>query len=356
MKLFFSFPLVPLAVSTVFLGTPLRSQPQEAVPYLVGTGTQLELVGFPVHSPALDAGTVSSVGGTLVGWSPSFTDRPFGSALRAGQEYYAEVVGPADHAWLGHRLELDEATTRARTDHGLVIAASPYNTRGMPNATLAGARLEVRSHLTVDGLWGEAVRNRILYGGEPATSFAFSLPASGNRPIIPSLLRPAGSLEWVEAAFPLPIRVSQPLLIPPGISIAVTFGQKRGSSLSLTGEMRSWPTATPLQAGINLLTYPYPKDLRLGIDWGSSREGFRGSTKPFPGQDQIEILAGKSRLAYAAETQRSGNLRWRLLNPVNMTRQWMEPATYLDRVPIGQGFLLRKTRADINHCFNPPHP
>lgn len=107
----------------------------------MGTGTQLELVGFPVHSPALDAGTVGSVVGTLVGWSPSFTDRPFGSALRTGQEYYAEVVGPAGHAWLGHRLELDENATRSREDHSLVIATSPYNTRGMPNTTLTGLAL-----------------------------------------------------------------------------------------------------------------------------------------------------------------------------------------------------------------------
>ena len=128
MKPFLPLSLVPSITSIALcLSTISSSRAQEAVPYLVGTGTQLELVGFPVHSPALDSGTVSSVGGTLVGWSPSFTDRPFGSGLRTGQEYYAEVVGPATHPWLGHRFELDEIATSARDereqsmDHGRVV-------------------------------------------------------------------------------------------------------------------------------------------------------------------------------------------------------------------------------------------
>jgi hypothetical protein len=357
MKSIFSLPLLPLSISALALGTPLRSQAQEAVPYLVGTGTQLELVGFPVHSPALDAGTVSSVAGTLVTWSPSFTDRSFGSGLRAGQEYYAEVVGPAGHSWLGHRLELDEAATRVRTDHGLVIAASPYNTRGMPNAALAGARLEVRSHLTVDGLWGETVRNRIVYGGEPAAGFRFSLPAPGTpsatRAVTASLPRSTHALEWIDSFAP-GIRITQPLLIPSGTAVAVTFGQRRGSSLGLTAESRSWPTAAPLQAGANLLAYPYPKDMRLGVDWGTPREGFRGLSKPSPSQDRIEIQQGTRRSTYFPELQKSGSLRWRLADPVFTSARWSTNPTYLDQIPVGQGFNLRKMRADPAHFFYPP--
>ena len=39
------------------------SQGQEAVPYLMSTGQELELVGFPVHQPGLDTGVVQSVAG-----------------------------------------------------------------------------------------------------------------------------------------------------------------------------------------------------------------------------------------------------------------------------------------------------
>lgn len=354
-----SFPLLPLSISALVLGAPLRSQAQEAVPYLVGTGTQLELVGFPVHSPALDAGTVSSVAGTLVTWSPSFTDRSFGSALRTGQEYYAEVVGPVGHAWLGHRLELDEAATRVRTDHSLVIVASPYNTRGMPNATLAGARLEVRSHLTVDGLWGETVRNRIVYGGESAAGFSFSLPApgtaSGTRSVTASLPRPANALEWIDS-FAQGTRVTQPLLIPPGTAVAVTFGQRRGSSLGLTAESRSWPTAAPLQAGANLLAYPYPKDMRLGVDWGTAKEGFRGRNLPSASQDRIDLQTGTVRQMFAPESQSNGTIRWRRLDPARANFRWATPTSYLDCIPVGEGFILRKAKADTNHFFYPPKP
>jgi len=356
------FPIFPsgrlMATLALLFSAPRAGLAQQPLPYLVGTGTQLELVGFPVHSPALDAGTVGSVGGTLVGWSPSFTDRPFGTALRTGQEYYAEVVGPAGHAWLGHRFELDETATKARTDHGLVAANSSFNTRGLPNTSLAGARLEVRPHLTVAGLWGETVRNRIVYGGEKDTSFSFSVAAPGTAPgtrsVTASLPRPTDALGWIDTL--TKALVPQPMLIPPGTAVAVTFGQKRGSSLGLTGESRSWPTATPLRAGNNFLSYPYPVDMRLGKDWGTPQQGFKGQPRPTALQDRIDILRGSDRVSYAAEAQPAGTLRWRRLDPNFLTTRWALPASYLDTVPVGDGFLLRKNRADAGHVFYPPQP
>ena len=359
MKHFSIFPSGRMKIALALLfSAPWAGLAQESLPYLVGTGTQLELVGFPVHSPALDTGTVGSVGGTLVGWSPSFTDRPFGAALRAGQEYYAEVVGPAGHAWLGHRFELDEAATKARTDHGLIAANSSFNTRGLPNTSLAGARLEVRPHLTVAGLWGETVRNRIVYGGEKDISFSFSVAApgtpAGTRSVTASLPRPTDPLGWIDSL--TKALVPQPMLIPPGTAVAVTFGQKRGSSLGLTGDSRSWPTAAPLHTGANLLTYPYPKDMRLGMDWGTPREGFRGVAKPSFFQDRIELLAGTNRSYFAPEARANGGIRWRLLNPALHNPRWAVPASYLDTLPVGEGFILRKNRADASHVFYPPQP
>jgi hypothetical protein len=345
-------------ILTLLLSAPWVGLAQESLPYLVGTGTQLELVGFPVHSPALDAGTANTVAGTLVGWSPSFTDRPFGSGLRVDQEYYAEIVGPAGHTWLGHRFELDEVASRARIDHGLVAATSPFNTQGLPNSSLVGARLEVRPHLTVAGLWGATVRNRIVYGGEKDTFFSFSVAAPGatvgTRSVTASLPRPTDALRWIDAFTRSPVTL--PMLIPPGTAVAATFGQRRGSSLGFTGESRSWPTAAPLQAGANLLAYPYPRDMRLGTDWGTSREGFRALARPSPAQDRIELLAGTSRRSFAPEAQAGGGIRWRLLDPVYVNARWAMPVSYLDTIPVGEGFLLRKNRADATHVFHPPKP
>ena len=352
MKPFLPLSLVPSITSIALcLSTISSSRAQEAVPYLVGTGTQLELVGFPVHSPALDSGTVSSVGGTLVGWSPSFTDRPFGSGLRTGQEYYAEVVGPATHPWLGHRFELDEIATRARSDHGLAIAASSYNTRGVPNSSLAGACLEVRPHLTVDGLWGQSLKNRLEYAKEPTSSFLFWLPTL---PLYRELnaFIDKGSLIWHLANRPTSL-FTDPLIIPPGNAVGIDFGEIRGSSLAITAISRNWRTAAPLRAGVNLLAYPYSRDLRLGVDWGRSEDGFAGLTTPNGNQDRIELVNGSSRIIYTPESQIAGGIRWRQMQS-GSARIWSLPAKYLDIIPVGQGFVLWKTKPQPNHFFNPP--
>ena len=337
----------------LLLALPHGSSGQTTMPYLVTTGLHYEFVGFPVHQPALGSGPVTSVDGMILHWTPSFRDRPFGSAIAKGQEYYVEVVAPTGHAWLGHRFELDETATKARTDHGLVAATSPFNTRGLPNTSLAGARLEVRRHLTVDALWGEALKNRMVYGGERASSFLFSVPSFPvSRDLNPFLEN--GLVAWHVASRPS-ARFPGPLIIPPGNAVGVDFGNVRGSALGTTAVSRSWPTAAPLRPGVNLLAYPYAKDLRLGIDWGRSQDGFVGLPRSNGNQDRIEILHDGSRLIYTPESQANGGIRWRQMQP-NSGRIWQTPAKYLDVIPVGQGFVLWKTKAHPNHLFHPPQP
>jgi hypothetical protein len=327
------------------------TQSQESVPYLLSTGQKLELVGFPVHQPALDTGVVQSVAGTLISWAPSYTERPCGSALVFNQEYYAEIVGPANHPWLGHRLELDEATSRARTDHGLVTTASSLNTRGLPDPTLAGAQLEIRQHLTVPGLWGEMVKNQILFGGEKSSAFSFIFSGyATNRTFIPSIQ--GAVLSWIGSKEVT--AVVEKGIIPPGSAVGVVFGGRHGSALGFTGMARTWPTATPLQAGNNLLAYPYSTDMRLGLDWGGTNHGFRGLSRPSPNQDRIDLLEGTKRQSFYPEKQSNGTIRWRQADPVFFTTKWALPASYLDVLPAGQGIVFVKKIADPKHFFYPP--
>ncbi|NBS13352.1 hypothetical protein EBT23_01360 [bacterium] len=343
----------------LFLGFGSHGSAQESSPYILQTGCRLELAGFPVMAPALDAGTVVSVKGSVISWNPTFQDKPFGSALPPGEEFYAEVVAPPSHAWLGHRLEIDEAATRTRSDHSLVVMASPLNTRGLPDGSMIGARLEVRRHLTVEALWGETVKNRLIFAGEKGDSFFFSVagPGSpaGTRSATPRL-DSQNLLAWLDPYSASLAKINQPMVIPPGTAVATTFGERRGSALGFSGVTKTWPTALPLQAGINLLAYPYPRDLRLGVDWGTTREGFQGAAKPSPTQDLIEIWAGKDRFVYAPELQADGGIRWRRLHPVFPNRDWASPASYLDQIPVGQGFVLRKAKADPRHFFYTPNP
>jgi len=357
-KMKFYFPplamLMPLfSLLAYALAQPLSLRGQEPLPYILETGLGLDLVGFPVHSPALDAGPVSSVGGMLVGWSPSFTDRPFGSALRTGQEYYAEVVGPSGHAWLGHRLELDEDATRSRGDHALVIATSPYNTRGMPNPTLAGARLEIRSHLTVPGLAQETIERRVIHGGEQTESFQFFLPSpTGDTFWAIPFVSGRGGTFWVDQKT-LRTVPGNHLVVPPGSSVGVMFGNFRGLNVGLTGEAGTTPVAKPLLAGFNFASYPFPRDMRVGQDWGNQASGFRGASSP-RGADRIEIPIGGRRLIYSPESNSGSSiLRWRLVNSARR-HEWKQPAEYLDQIPVGQGFLIWKNQPDPSHFFYPP--
>lgn len=354
----FSFSTIWLA-AILSLGAGPRGSSQEASPYILQTGCRLELAGFPVMAPALDAGKVVSVNGNVVSWNPAFQDKPFGSALPPGEEFYAEVVAPSSHVWFGHRLELDEDATRARTDHGLVVMPSPLNTRGLPDASMIGAQVEVHRHLTVEALWGETVKNRLIFGREKGDGFLFSVAGpgtpGGTRSATPRL-DSQNLLAWLDPYSASLAKINQPLVIPPGTAVAMTFGERRGSALGFSGDTKTWPTALPLQAGINLLAYPYPRDLRLGVDWGTTREGFQGAAKPSPTQDRLEIWAGKHRFIYAPELQADGGIRWRLLHPVFTNRDWASPPSYLNQIPIGQGFVLRKAKADPRHFFYPPKP
>ena len=344
-----SFQMTILLFLGLFAVSPTQSQ--VAVPYLLNTGQKLELVSVPVHYPALDTGVVQSVAGTLVSWTPTFTERPFGSALVSNQEYYAEVVGPANHPWVGHRMELNEAATQARTDHGLVTAASSLNTRGLPDPSLAKAQIEIRQHLSVAGLWGNLVKNQILYGGEKSSAFYFVFSGyAANRTLIPSIQ--GGVLSWIGSKEVPP--VVEPGIIAPGSAVGVVFGGRRGSALGFTGMTRTWPTATPLQAGNNLLAYPYSTDMRLGSDWGGTSHGFRGLSKPSPNQDRIDLLEGTKRQSFYPEKQSNGTIRWRQADPVFFTTKWALPASYLDVLPAGQGFVFVKKIADPKHFFYPP--
>lgn len=336
-----------------FFSAGFLARAQEIVPFLLNTATELEIVGFPVQQPAFDSGLVASVAGSVVSWTPSVLDRPFGSALGTGEECYAEVVGPSNHPWWGHRFELNETATRGRSDHALVAENSALNTRGLPSAELVGATLEVRPYLTIP-FWAEnTIARRVIYGGEKSETFQFFLPSltGGTFGAVP--LVGAGRVTgWMDQKSSLPLSSGQ-LIIPPGSAVGVKFGMKRGLAVGLTGEGRNGRVAKPLSAGFNFASYPYPHDMRLGVDWGDLSSGFRGSTSP-KSSDRIEICLGLRRLIYSPEAQPDAKpLRWRLVNPARR-HEWKQPAEYLEEIPVGQGFLIWKNTADPNHFFYPP--
>jgi len=328
-------------------------QGQETAGYSLTLEKDLELVGVPLQHPALSSGPVTAVqSAVVIQWTPSFTDSIFGAALVSGSEYYAEVVGPTTHPWLGHRLELDEASTRARSDHALVAAVSPWNTKGPIDSSLVGATIEVRPHITLPYLVDDTLLRRIQSGGENPKSFQFFLPFPGSVSLAAQANLSGSTLLWQELTTGRTLRPEE-IILPPGTAFGLKFGDRRGLSRGFSGVVRTVPCPVPLQKGYNYVSYPFSRDLRLGVDWGSSLEGFKSGFIP-KGLDRIEFCQGLQRKRYALfSATSSGAALWRLINGAR-TDQWVSPAQYLEKVDVGEGFLIWKEKADPLHTFRVP--
>ena len=330
-------------------------QGQETAGYSLTLEKDLELVGVPLQHPALSSGPVTAVqSAVVIQWTPSFTDTAFGSALVSGSEYYAEIVGPTTHPWLGQRLELDEAATRARTDHALVAAISPWNTKGPINSSLVGATIEVRPHITLPYLVDDTLLRRIQSGGENPKSFQFFLPYPGSTSLAAQANLSGNTVLWQEWTTARTLRPEE-IILPPGTAFGLKFGDRRGLSRGFSGVVRTVPCPAPLQKGYNYLSYPFPRDLRLGTDWGSSLEGFKSGLTP-KGLDRIELCQGAQRKRYSLfSATPSSPARWRLISGARID-QWASPAQYLEKLDAGEGFLIWKEKADPLHIFRPPQP
>ena len=338
-----------LSTSSVFC-----LQAQEIAGYSMTLEKDLELVGVPLQHPALASGAVTAVqSGPVIAWKPSFTDTSFGSALLPNSEYYAEVVGPTAHPWLGHRFELNEPATQTRTDHALVPVASPWNTKGPINSSLLGATIEVRPHLTLPYLVDDTLLRRIQSGGENPKSFQFFLPFPGLTSLSAQVSLSGNTMLWQQSTSARPLR-SEELILPPGSSFGLKFGERRGLSRGFTGVVRKVPCPVPLQKGTNYISYPFAKDLRLGVDWGTPANGIRVGTGGHVMQaDKIILRDGNTSLTYGLSQTKQG-FQWLRAN--SRTYLWNTPPQVLEKIPAGEGFILVKTVADPNHSFPLPKP
>jgi hypothetical protein len=254
---------------------------------------------------------------------------------------------------LGHRFELDESATRARNDHALVPSNSTWNTKGPINSSLVGTTIEVHAHLTLPYLIDDTLLGRIQSGGENLKSFQFFLPFPGLTTLSAQVNLSGSTLLWQELASGRPLR-SDELILPPGFSFGLKFGERRGLSRGFTGVVRTVPCPVPLQKGTNYISYPFAKDLRLGVDWGTPANGLRVGTGGHAMQaDKIILQNGKTSLMYGLSQTKQG-FQWLRVN--SRTHFWNTPAQVLEKIPAGEGFILVKTVADPNHSFPLPKP
>jgi hypothetical protein len=353
MKTFLNIYNVAL-VSLISISSVFCLQAQETAGYSLTLEKDLELVGVPLQHPALSSGPVTAVqSAAVIQWTPSFKDTAFGSALVSGSEYYVEVAGPATHPWLGHRFELNESATRTRTDHALIPATSPWNTKGPINSSLVGATIEVHPHITLPYLVDDTLLRRIQSGGETPKSFQFFLPFPVPASLSAQVSLSGSTLLWKDSATARALRTEE-LILPPGSSFGLKFGDQRGFSRGFTGVVRKVPCSVPLKKGTNYISYPFAKDLRLGVDWGTPANGLRAGTGGHAMQaDKIILRDGNTSLTYGLSQTKQG-FQWLRVN--SRTYLWNTPPQVLEKIPAGEGFILVKTVADPNHFFPLPKP
>jgi hypothetical protein len=247
---------------------------------------------------------------------------------------------------------LDEAATRTRTDHALIPTASTWNTKWPADNSLVGATIEVHPHITLPYLADDTLLRRIQSGGENPKSFQFFLPFPAPASLSAQVNLSGSTLLWKDSATARALRTEE-LILPPGSAFGIKFGDRRGLSRGFTGIVRKIPCPVPLQKGYNYVSYPFARDLRLGVDWGSSIEGFKSGPTP-NGLDRIELCQGIQRKSFALYSANPSSLvRWRLIHSARLD-QWASPVEYLEKVDAGEGFLIWKEKADPLNTFRIP--
>lgn len=314
------------------------------------------LVGIPVDYPPFLSGTVSQF------ISPATlqiaeTDNAGVPLPSLHQPCYLEIVGPSSHPWLGHRLELNEDATRQSASGWVVLeATSPRNTTS-PQAGFAGASVVIRPHLTLQAIFEGSLATRLPELRAETLKFWATLPGQSPWAVEPRS-SPQGNFLWVTIS-PGRTRAVQPdeAILPPGNSVQVESRLAANLRTSLTGLKKNHPCRVPLSAGPNLLAYPYPVEMRLGVDWGDPSSGIKGSAEA-RNSDQVSFWSQEARrfLTYGYfQAPGSAQGIWREIR----TQGGSQPAWagVLARPVIiepGEGWIFRKISADPFHTFYPP--
>ena len=306
-----------------------------------------EAVSFPLQHAPLLQGRVASVPSSL-----SLQITPSGDALAGSSPLYVTVTGPAGHPLEGERMELDEVASRAAGNGQLVIEPSPLNTLPEVDSRWIDAECEVVPHWTLQDTLGELIRRRLSSpwpGGTPTLWLPWGFGVL--QKITPRLtVSSPPRLVWTfdrDKLWP-----AEKTIVPPGQAFLIKSSHPFGFGFSLGGERRLTPCRVPLGAGPNLVGYPFPADLRLGVDWGRAADGLVASPSPTL-CDRLQMYSGEDLTMFGFHS--SG--RWyRILGYGTSSVRWDLSSAPLDIIPVGYGFVLFKLKPDPGHVFRPPQP
>jgi uncharacterized repeat protein (TIGR01451 family) len=215
-------------------------------------GTHLQTLAHSFTSPARFTATLESITGTSLNLPSALNGASPSTLFTPGAQHYLEVLS-GTHA--GHRLELNE--TASTTAFVLDPTSTRHTLPGNPPATLIGARLALRQHLTLADL---ADRTRFTATNNPATA---------DRVLIYNTAASTFQTYWLFAFGGTPRWVRQgdgtfanqaALVIEPGRGLFI-HSRTQSVSLVLTGQVRDHPFASPLLQGVNLYASGWPMPL-----------------------------------------------------------------------------------------------
>jgi hypothetical protein len=307
-----------------------------------------EVVGFPLQNPVVLEGQIQAIQSPLavkVSHSSSVTS---GTSI-PDSPCYLIITGPIGHPHEGDHMELDEAASRIGVDGELVFDRSALNTVASTDPSWIGAEYAVIPHWTLQGAIGEMILQRLSLPNPYSPSFWVPLGGGNHQKIIPRLtLSPNPHLIWTlekRSVWP-----SDKTILPPGHAFLMKSSNPYGFALSIGGDRRQAPCRVPLEAGPNLVSYPFADDMRLGIDWGKTEDGLVASSSPIS-CDRIYLYAGDDLLIYGLEA--SG--QWlRILDWGTPSVRWDSSTPALSIIPAGNGFVVFKLNSDPLHTFHPP--
>ena len=228
-------------------------------------GTHLQTLAHSFTSPARFSATVESLSGTSLNLPSALNGASPTSLFTPGAQHYLEVL-TGTHA--GHRLELNE--TASTTTFVLDPTSARHTLPGDPPATLTGAQIALRQHLTLADL---ADRTRFTATNSPATA---------DRVLIYNTAASTFQTYWLFAFGGNPRWVRQDdstfanqaaLVIEPGRGLFI-HSRTQSVSLVLTGQVRDHPFASPLLQGVNLYASGWPMPLSPNALQMTAANGF----------------------------------------------------------------------------------
>lgn len=244
------------------------------------------MTGHPYLRDKLFCGAVDSVGGSTLDVTTSAGGQSIVAQFIAGRKYFIEVYS-GDNA--GQRFEIDEG---ACTASSIVLdAASDLNTQTAIPASLAGDKVVIREHWTLDGLFN------------PAQFGSTNNASTGDRLLFYNRNTGAFDIYWLfnNGGSPRWVLLGDATLADQGGRIMepcegwFTHPKNGPREVVWHGMIRANPFACPLKAGPNFIGSGWPMDQSPAMRGMTTAAGFIGTRDPATA-DQILFWKGDTGL------------------------------------------------------------